>query len=1128
FNSLTEEDKRRIRHRRRHRKANQEAREWRARRVRAAKMHHWTPVQVASWISHLLWKAEASRKLPLLFSGDAKGGIGSMLEDDTEVNTMKDCVIAPGGKTKEQEEPGANSSKREEEHFRHNAIDTSSEEKESASSASAAAAAAAAAVAAAALPGVDPSNRGNGEIFSASEATIANNVTAVNLGMSRGSGDSDIDDDPDGRNQEKEYEYHDAYDDQSSSVEDGNANGDNATGWADVEAGERTGYAGASVEPFAVKEGIDGSCVIEAMDDASGHAEDALTRFVKSSTRLARPAEVEKKRVELMVRELLTVRPYSAPSQLKIRAFCVAIVRSAEAPRDLTENQVDAQLPSLARVLTAGYRRQVEMVEQGLEFAAARIQGLVRGKHIRRIFASIWQEAEEYARNIVRGERDARLKKEKEQRAREKEEALKREREEAERYRLRLVPRVSSVTCSGMTVSLPPFLVAAARGARRFLVVETTVVPPRHHPVAAPPQQRLPEETNNILDDNDRNWTKGRSGEANYAAGGGQIHVLLRQGAATELKGHLDSGRTTPSTSPTTRANSQAGWSGTARTKGGESGENPVQGRRRFLRAVGNGLSLSSLRPCTTYRLTLEVPPVIRNELLESARSLGLMEAIRSLETPTESDTHVANGGERVGGDRNASSAGHLNVETLPDVPSEVSFLTCKVLTSASAVDPRDPSGVLSLRQWQSPYPGVAGERMDSPSSEDYVVVAPGRPEPLIALQWNEPRSNGLDVHSYVVERRVGRTGAWKKIRARDVGGDDGATVGGSTSERRDGGIRGAIRQRRSTDAVDAPLRTVSMDALRKVAVQGLSVAYRVYAENVLGAGAPSKPTEVNLGVFLGHLRAQQGGRREPASPRGQQQPSLLEMVPSARVADTLTPAVASKDNSLLSEPRINLTPDLEAQQAAEGGEPSDGGTPHNGTGADGAKTPHPQESSNGKHTPLAPEVPSACQTATHFGDDFMGLRSFGEPKVHDLFSPPSSPRRHDRPAHLCAPATEGAPRGAHQPICGVGGHGSGSSRRVNLPHPLPPIVLASRISGESRGRIPTTDLPGSHGRGQPWDGGGLGDDVHRGGMLVARMTEDPGDLDGRIRHIGDSANTNNVFHAFINLGRRLPGRLPR
>lgn len=47
------------------------------------------------------------------------------------------------------------------------------------------------------------------------------------------------------------------------------------------------------------------------------------------------------------------------------------------------------------------------------------------------------------------------------------EEALKREGEEAKRYRLRLVPRASSVTCRSMIVSLPAFLVAAARGARR-------------------------------------------------------------------------------------------------------------------------------------------------------------------------------------------------------------------------------------------------------------------------------------------------------------------------------------------------------------------------------------------------------------------------------------------------------------------------------------------------------------------------------------------------------------------------------------------------------------------------------------------------------------------------------------
>ncbi|CAN0046101.1 unnamed protein product, partial [Scytosiphon promiscuus] len=95
---------------------------------------------------------------------------------------------------------------------------------------------------------------------------------------------------------------------------------------------------------------------------------------------------------------------------------------------------------------------------------------------------------------------------------------------------------------------------------------------------------------------------------------------------------------------------------------------------------------------------------------------------------------------------------------------------------------------------------------------------------------------------SYVVERRVGERGVWKKICAREVEGGCRTTVSRSSPEWCDGDIPGAEGRCRSTDAVDAPLRTVSIDALRKVAVQGLSFAYRVYAENALGAGGPSKP----------------------------------------------------------------------------------------------------------------------------------------------------------------------------------------------------------------------------------------------------------------------------------------------
>lgn len=55
------------------------------------------------------------------------------------------------------------------------------------------------------------------------------------------------------------------------------------------------------------------------------HAEDTLIRFIKSSVKLLRPAEVEQKRVELMVRELLTVRPYSTSGQLLMRRVCAEV-----------------------------------------------------------------------------------------------------------------------------------------------------------------------------------------------------------------------------------------------------------------------------------------------------------------------------------------------------------------------------------------------------------------------------------------------------------------------------------------------------------------------------------------------------------------------------------------------------------------------------------------------------------------------------------------------------------------------------------------------------------------------------------------------------------------------------------
>lgn len=60
------------------------------------------------------------------------------------------------------------------------------------------------------------------------------------------------------------------------------------------------------------------------------------------------------------------------------------------------------------------------MVDDGQDFAAAKIQGLVRGARDRSRVASIWRQAEEFATTVVRGERDERIKRDAERRAKEK------------------------------------------------------------------------------------------------------------------------------------------------------------------------------------------------------------------------------------------------------------------------------------------------------------------------------------------------------------------------------------------------------------------------------------------------------------------------------------------------------------------------------------------------------------------------------------------------------------------------------------------------------------------------------------------------------------------------------------
>lgn len=92
-------------------------------------------------------------------------------------------------------------------------------------------------------------NKCSGELAEAPDSSIA--------GVGQAQGDDSYDKNTDDGGHGDVNNEDDDDDHLSSSVENSN------NGWAEVEAGERTGYSGAAVEPFAVKEGINGCCIVE-------------------------------------------------------------------------------------------------------------------------------------------------------------------------------------------------------------------------------------------------------------------------------------------------------------------------------------------------------------------------------------------------------------------------------------------------------------------------------------------------------------------------------------------------------------------------------------------------------------------------------------------------------------------------------------------------------------------------------------------------------------------------------------------------------------------------------------------------------------------------------------------------
>lgn len=295
----------------------------------------------------------------------------------------------------------------------------------------------------------------------------------------------------------------------------------------------------------------------------------------------------------------------------------------------------------------------------------------------------------------------------------------------------------------------------------------------------------------------------------------------------------------------------------------------------------------------------------------------------------------------------------------------------------------------------------------------------------------------------------------------------------------------------------------------------------RVYAENALGAGAPSKPVEVDLYTFLGHLRAQEDGGKSttPTDDASAPTPTSTSSAlagPQLRSPHHPTPATVPslQPCTLVPAPEFVSPPDIIIPAHAK-----DTVSLHSkslGVSERPAELRIRVEPSNKKKERkklakgLTKELSLLQSPPAAFGGDFMGLSGYGEARVHGLFAPPSSHREERRRA----PAADSNRVVVVDPKK-LPHHGD--RRSDGGLYPLPPIVIASGISGDRRG------------------GGGGTAEVKPGTITTqncrwwgAAERRGHGNLGGSTSCSNNNNKNDDMFHAFLNLDRPLPGRLRR
>lgn len=174
--------------------------------------------------------------------------------------------------------------------------------------------------------------------------------------------------------------------------------------------------------------------------------------------------------------------------------------------------------------------------------------------------------------------------------------------------------------------------------------------------------------------------------------------------------------------------------------------------------------------------------------------------------------------------------------------------------------------------------------------------------------------------------------------------------------------------------------------------------------------------------------------------------------------------------------------------------------------------------------------VAAASSSRVTFDGDFMGLRGYGEARVHSLFAPPFAP---SSPPPRSSWHRKTPPSATARGLPGEQRRQGESAIGDKRPYPLPPIAVVLGISGGGTGR---GNAAGIEAGSSATRGGGGGEEwkQQRGivegaeGFHATGLGDRSSSTASTSGIAANFSNNNGVFHAFLDLGRRLPRRLRR